>query len=88
MDEKKCSNFKKVAIILAIASFLLGVVSFIMPPRGFIDSSVIAFVAEIFGFCSLLFAWESVERGIDAKIRHGQTEIELNNPDKPNAKNN
>lgn len=82
MPEKvKCSNFKKTAIALTIASFLLGVVSFVMPPRGAIDSSVVAFVAEIFGFCALLFAWESVERGIDAKIKHGKTEIELNNPD-------
>jgi hypothetical protein len=29
-----------------------------------------------------LFAWESVDRGIDAKVKHGQTEIDLINPDK------
>ena len=85
MAEKKiCTALKKVAVILAAAAVLLGLVSFIMPPRGMIDSSVIAFAGEVFAFAfaSLFFAWEAVDRGIDAKITHGGTEIDLNNPDK------
>ena len=79
-DKKSCTALKKVAIILAAAAVILGLVSFIMPPRGMIDSSVVAFAGEIFAFASLFFAWEAVDRGIDAKITHGGTEIDLNNP--------
>lgn len=81
-DKKSCTALKKVAVILAAAAVLLGLVSFIMPPRGMIDSSVIAFAGEVFAFASLFFAWEAVDRGIDAKITHGGTEIDLNNPEK------
>lgn len=78
----KCTRLKMVAIILAAIAVALGITSFFTPPRWVIDASVIAFMGEIFAFASLFFAWESVERGIDAKVKHGQTEIELNNPDK------
>lgn len=81
-DKKSCTALKKIAVILAAVAVLLGLVSFIMPPRGTIDSSVIAFAGEVFAFASLFFAWEAVDRGIDAKITHGGTEIDLNNPDK------
>lgn len=78
----RCTRFKIVAIVLAAIAVALGIVSFLMPPQGVINASVIAFTGELFAFASLFFAWESVERGIDAKVKHGQTEIELNNPDK------
>lgn len=68
-------------MVMAIVAVALGVTSIIMPPRGVIDSSVVAFVGELFAFAALFFAWESVERGIDAKITHGNSSIELNNPD-------
>ena len=77
----KCTRLKIVAIVLAAIAVALGVTSFFTPPRWVIDASVIAFTGEIFAFASLFFAWESVERGIDAKVKHGATEIELNNPD-------
>lgn len=84
MKEKKniCTKLKIVSIVLAGAAFILGAVSFMLPPRGQVDPSVVAFVGEMFAFASLFFAWESVDRGIDAKIHHGNTEIELNNPDR------
>ena len=83
-DKKSCTSFKKVAVVLAAVAVISGIVSFILPPRGVVDPSVIAFAGEIFAFASLFFAWESVDRGIDAKITHGGTEIDLNNPDKKN----
>lgn len=81
--ETKCGAFEKVAIALAISAFILGVVSFFMPPKGQIDSSVIAFTGEIFALNSLFFAWWGVKRGIDAKItrENGKTEVKLDNPD-------
>jgi len=81
-DKKSCTALKKVAVVFAAVAILLGIASFLTPPRWIIDASVIAFAGEIFAFASLFFAWESVDRGIDAKIHHGGTDIELNNPDK------
>ena len=83
-EKNSCTRLKKVAVVLAAVAVLLGIESFIIPPRGVVDPSVIAFTGEIFAFASLFFAWESVDRGIDAKITHGGTEIDLNNPDKRN----
>lgn len=80
-DKPKCTRLKIVAIVLAAIAVVLGITSFVMPPHGIIDASVIGFTGELFAFASLFFAWESVERGIDAKIKHKDTEIELNNPD-------
>ena len=81
-DKPKCTRLKMVAIILAAIAVALLVVSFFYTSERYIDGSVIAAVGEIFAFASLFFAWESVDRGIDAKVKYGQTEIELNNPDK------
>ncbi len=79
----KCGAFEKIAISLAASAFILGVISFFMPPKGQIDSSVIAFTGEIFALNSLFFAWWGVKRGIDAKItrENGKTELKLDNPD-------
>ena len=84
MAERKsyCTRLKIVAIVLMAIAVSLGIIAFFAPPPWKIDNSVIAFIGEIFAFVSLLFAWESVDRGIDAKVKHGQTEIDLINPDK------
>lgn len=79
---RRCTRLKIVAIVLAAIAVALLVTSFFTPPKWYIDSSVIAAVGEIFAFTSLFYAWEATEKGLDAKIKHGQTEIELNNPDK------
>ena len=81
-EKKSCTALKKVAVVFAAVAILLGIASFLTPPRWIIDASVIAFAGEIFAFASLFFAWEAVDRGIDAKITHNGTEIDLNNPDK------
>ena len=52
-----------------------------MPPTGKIDGSILAAVGELFGFAALFMAWEALDRGVDAKVTHGNTTIELNNDD-------
>lgn len=79
---KACTALKKVAGALAAIAVALLLVSFFTPPKWVIDGSVIAAVGEIFAFASLFYAWEATDKGIDAKIKHNGTEIELNNPDK------
>ena len=82
MKQNVCTRLKIIAAILAAVAVVLIVVSFFVPPRGVIDGSVLAAVGELFAFASLFMIWESVDRGMDAKITHGGTKIELNNDDK------
>jgi len=82
MKQNVCTRFKIIAAILSAIAVVLIVVSFFVPPSGVIDSSVLAAVGEIFAFASLFMIWESVDRGMDAKITHGGTKIELSNDDK------
>lgn len=82
----RCTRAKVMAGALAVISAGLIVTSFFIPPRGAIDSSVFLGVGELFAFAALFFAWEAVDRGIDAKITHKDTTIELNNPDNTEEK--
>lgn len=80
-----CRPETKAAILLGATSALMLIVSMFIPPRGIIDSSVIAAVGEIFAFTALFKAGEAIDRGIDAKITTAQgTKVEFNNPDNPN----
>lgn len=82
MRGSTCTRLKIIAAVLAAVAVVLTVVSFFVPPRGVIDGSVLAAVGELFAFASLFMIWESIDRGMDAKITHGDTKIELSNDDK------
>lgn len=82
MIGRTCTRLKVIAAILAAVAVVLIVVSFFVPPLGIIDGSVLAAIGELFAFASLFMIWESVDRGMDAKITHGDTKIELSNDDK------
>ena len=82
MKQNVCTRLKIIAAILSAVAVVLIVVSFFVPPSGVIDSSVLAAVGELFAFASLFMIWESVGLGMDAKITHGDTKIELSNDDK------
>lgn len=56
-------------------------VSFFVPPTGVIDGSVLAAVGELFGFATLYVVYKAIEKGIDAKVTHNNTTIEINNDD-------
>ena len=55
--------------------------SFIIPPTGKIDNSVIQSVGEIFGFAALYVVLEAIGRGSDIILKKGDTEVKMNNPD-------
>ena len=67
--------------IFATISIVLIVTSFFIPPTGVIDGSVFAGVGEIFGFAALWEVHIAVKKGIDAKVTHNNTTIEINNDD-------
>lgn len=65
--------------IFASTSLMLIVTSFFIPPAGVIDSSVFAGVGEIFGFAALWEVHVAIKKGMDAKVTHNNTTIEINN---------
>ena len=75
--QKGCTKAMIAAAILSFIAVGLIVASFIIPPQGVVDGSVLAAVGEIFAFAALFAVWEAVDKGIDAKIVHGDTTIIL-----------
>lgn len=64
--------------IFASVSLILIVASFILPPTGMIDPSVIGAVGEITGFGALWELHVAIRKGFDAKIQRHDTTIEIN----------
>ena len=67
-------------ICLVISTALL-VASFLLPPTGKIDPSVLRGVGEIFAFAVLYTVIEALNRGTDVTLHKGDIDITLNNPD-------
>lgn len=65
-------------IFASTAIILIGA-SFVIPPLGIIDSSILAAIGEIAGFCALWEVHVAIKKGLDAKITHHDTTIEINN---------
>jgi hypothetical protein len=63
--------------ILSGIAILLLIVSFLLPPQGQIDPSVLQAVAEIFAFSALYTVVIAIDKGATAKIKHKETELEI-----------
>lgn len=68
--------------LLTFASIVLIGASFVVPPLGVIDASVLAAVGELAGFGALWTVIFAIQAGVDAKVSHGNTSIEINNDSK------
>ena len=79
---KKFTKSNKIAfwVCLAISVTLL-TVSFLLPPTGKIDPSVLRAVGEIFGFAVLYVVIEALQKGTDVTFHKDNIDITLNNPD-------
>lgn len=80
-DNPSCTRLKKVAVALIVISVACFVGAALTPPLWYVDASILAGMGIIFSYVALLYAWEATDRGIDAKIKIRDAEIELNNPD-------
>ena len=81
------NKFDKVVFVLCLfTSIILLTISFLIPPTGQIDPSVLAAVGEIFGFSSLAVVIVALGRGADVNLHKGDIDITLNNPDKDEEK--
>ena len=61
-----------VCLILSIALIAAG---FCTPPMAKIDGSVLTAVGELFGFATLEVIYHAIRKGVDAKVKHGNTEL-------------
>lgn len=67
--------------VTMVVSIVLIIVSFFIPPTGVIDGSVLAAVGEL-GVMTAMFSFlvrlpEYIKAGMSARIRHGNTSLEL-----------
>lgn len=67
-------------LCLAVSITLI-VAGFIVPPTGEIDGSVLTAVGELFGFATLWCVYHAIDKGIDTRVTHGSTTIEVGDLD-------
>ena len=58
-------------------SVIVGVVSFLLPPTGVIDTSVLKFIALLLAFAALGIAGQNLANGKDVTFKNGETEITI-----------
>lgn len=63
--------------IFGMSTLGLIVASFIVPPTGIIDPSVLKAAAWLFAFATLAEAREAIREGLGVKLTHGSTTIEV-----------
>ena len=63
-------------------SILIGIVSFFTPPPGEINESVLKYISWLFAFAALWTVFVAVIHGIDAKLTHGKTSLQIGDIDK------
>ncbi|MBO7469684.1 MAG: hypothetical protein J6T81_06095 [Bacteroidales bacterium] len=77
-DIIKKATVKSVSFwICLIISVLLIITGFFIPPKGAIDGSVLTAVGELWAFATLAVVYHSISMGIDARIKHGKTEVTI-----------
>ena len=61
--------------IFSVVAMGLLIASFIVPPTGVIDPSVLAATGEIFAFAALGTVIKAIDKGVDAKVQKGDTTL-------------
>lgn len=74
---KKPHVDKYIFYICLAAALIIGTVSFILPPTGVIDPSVLKFIALLLGFSALGVAGQNLANGKDVIFSHGETEVKI-----------
>lgn len=67
--------------LFAVATITLLAASFIVPPTGIIDPSVLKAAALLFAFATLAEAREAIREGLGVKLTHGGTTVEIHDLD-------
>ena len=69
--------------MLLLTSIALIVASWFVPPMAVIDGSVLAAVGELAGFAALGTVVKAMDMGVDARVRHRETEVTVGDLNKP-----
>ena len=74
-----------VCLSLSIGLIVAG---FCVPPHGEIDGSVLTACGILFGFATLEVVHIAIRKGVDAKVKHGQTELTVGDLNKEKNEDN
>lgn len=72
-------TYMGVTAILTAVAVILFITGFLTPPMGEIDGSVLTAGGILFAFSALWASIFAIVRGADVTIRHGQTDLTINN---------
>ena len=86
MTKKVSKTTATLLAALTIVTVALLVASFIVPPTGVIDPSVLKAAGEIFAFGTLWVVREAIKEGLSVKAVHGNTTIEVGRDEEEGAK--
>lgn len=64
-------------VFFSLVAVGLIVASFIVPPTGIIEPSVIAATGEIFAFAALGTVIKAIDKGVDARVQHRDTSVTI-----------
>lgn len=67
--------------VCTLASIGLFIGSFLVPPLGAVDPSILKAGAELFAFAALFVAREAIIEGLGIRVTHGDTSLEIRDPD-------
>lgn len=71
--------------LFGLTTIALLTASFIVPPTGIIDPSILKAAAILFAFATLAEAREAIREGLGVKLTHGHTTIEVHDLDGPGS---
>jgi hypothetical protein len=74
-----------VCLSLSIGLIVAG---FCVPPHGEIDGSVLTSCGILFAFATLETVHIAIKKGVDAKVKHGQTEVTVGDLNKDKNEDN
>lgn len=78
MEKKNYRHADKYIFYVCLAAaIIVGAVSFVLPPTGIIDPSVLKFMALLLGFAALGVAGQNLANGKDVTFSHGETEVTI-----------
>ena len=69
-------------VVISLAAIILLSVGFAMPPTGVVDGSALKAAAVLFGFAALATIMHAVDKGVGAKLEHGDTKLTIDGDDK------
>ena len=81
MENIKKHADKYIFDVCLASAIIVGVVSFLLPPTGIIDPSVLKFIALLLGFAALGVAGQNLANGKDVIFSHGETEVTIGDND-------